>query len=368
MKYIFLQILYSIKNGCNILHNLLFGARLNKYYFFIAIFTFLFVESGNSQSFKKEKRIYMLDITKSMWGLGTNPDIFDDVKDALYKGIENIKNPETIITIIPFQATYTYEKLPSWTFKIKDGKLEDVKKSIDSYNINTVPGGYTDIYSALEKAKQNIDRNRINYIFLLTDGEQSTVPSTHNHTSTIKYSQNDLENSLADWCKWSKGKDTYLFYVMLTQQAKNEKVIEIVEEQCNAYVTIGTNMNIAFIKPTTKTKTINLVDEPEYLEINLSANDWNYIPSEIKLNLLLNDNEIFELEKNLVKIEDNKVKVRLKRKNNLSWDDLRRNSPVSETLNLNISTNDDVKIINPNIQITVKNKKEKVLKLEFVKK
>jgi hypothetical protein len=321
---------------------------------------------GYSQNFKKEKRIYMLDITKSMWGLGSNPDIFDEVKEALYDGIENIKNPETIITIIPFQATYTYEKLPTWTFNISDGKFVNVKKTIDSYNINTVPPGYTDIYSALEKAKKHIDRNRVNYIFLLTDGEQSKVPSSQNRRSTIKYSQKDLENSLNNWCRWSKGKDTYLFYVMLTEQAKNENVIKIVKKQCNSYVTVGTNMNIAFIKPVTNTKTLNLVDEPEYLEIDLSANDWGYIPSETQLKLKLNKNKIFELANRNVTIKNHKVRVELRRYNDLSFDELRKKSSINNTLKLTISTSQDVEIINPTIDVIVKNKKEKVLKLEFI--
>ena len=338
-----------------------------KFIFYLFIPLLLISNSIYSQDFKKEKRIYMLDITKSMWGLGTNPDIFDDVKEALYKGIENIKNPETIITIIPFQATHTYEILPFWTFNIKDGKFINVKKTIDTYNITSVPGGYTDIYSAIEKAKSHIDGNRINYIFLLTDGAQSPVPSATRHTSKVKFSQRNLENSLNRWCRWSKGKDTYLFYVMLTEKAQNEKVIDIVKKQCNAYVTIGTNMNIAFLKPVSNTKTLNLIDEPEYLEIDLSANDWDYIPSGTKIKLELKNNRIFKLKENIVKIDNNKIKVELLRHENSSWEDLRNSTPINNALHLIVSTSEDVKIIKPKIKIVVKNKKEKVLKLEFVK-
>lgn len=331
--------------------------------FSIMLITFL----SFGQDFKKEKRIYMLDITKSMFGLeGKKYDIFDDVKNALYKGISDIKDPETVITIIPFQATHTYEILESWTFKAGNlSEFKKMKKAIDSYNIKSVPGGYTDIYSALEVAKKNIDSDRINYIFLLTDGEQSAVPSSPTKTYQIDFSARDLKDSLKGWCEYSKTKDVHLFYVMLTDAAIDKEVRDIVQAQCNAYISEGTNINIAFVKPISNRININLHDSPDRLNIELAANDWSYISNGMTINIDLENNSIFELKNKSVNFENNKIVIPLKRKNGSSFEDLLRSTPIESKLLLKLSTADDVIILNPDISITVKNKKERVLTLEF---
>jgi len=329
---------------------------------FISFLTFLLLNPVFSQGFKQEKRIYLLDITKSMWGLGDNPDIFDDTKEALYKGIENINNPETEITIITFQGTNTYNthNLPHWNFKKGNkGKFEEVKETIDAFCIDSVPGHNTDIYSALVKAQQEIDPNKINYIFLLTDGAQSP------RGRTIDYNQTDLNNLLRGWCNWSENKNTYLFYVMLTDNAKNENIINTVEEQCNAYVTMGTDINIAFIRPIEKQIAINLEDQPEFIEIPLTANDWNYLPANTNLKIELSTNNIFELHKKSVDIKDGKLIIELDRASGNSWNQLISNTPRESILRLHISSDNGIKVLDPTVKINVRNYREKILTLEF---
>ncbi|MGO1751598.1 MAG: vWA domain-containing protein [Psychroflexus sp.] len=334
----------------------------------IIFFSVMLISNFNyGQNFKKEKRIYMLDITKSMFGLeGEQYDIFDDVRNALYKGIKDIKNPETVVTVIPFQATHTYEVLDSWTFKSGNNfKFLEMKKKIDSYDTETVPSGYTDIYSALELAKKNIDRDRINYIFMLTDGEQSPVPSSSNKVNRIDYGEVELLNSLSNWCNYSKEEDVHLFYVMLTEVAANETIFEIIKKECNAYAVKGTNINIAFIKPKSNDIKINLNDNPEKLLIDLTANNWDYIDKGVSINLELENNTLFELRNKTTILKNNKVIIQLKRKNNNSFQDLRKNNPKHSKILLKLSTANDLEILNPTINITVRNKKERVLTLEF---
>lgn len=321
-----------------------------------------------SQGFKKEKRIYMLDITKSMWGSGGNQNIFDDVKKALYAGVEDIKDSETVITVIPFQATHTYEALPSWTFKASDkNKFEKVKEIINSYTLESVPGGYTDIYSALAKAKEHIDSTKVNYIFLLTDGEQSIIPSATKKTSKIDFNIIDLKNILSSWCNFSSKRDTHLFYVMLSKAAVNESIVDIVNKECNAYAVNGTNMNIAFVRPSDNKLKVNIHDNPSEIEINLEANNWTYFKEGATIKLDLENNLIFKLVNSTVKILNKKLIIKLKNKNNLSFDDLRKASAIETKISLTLSTDEDLEILNPNINIVVKNKKEKILTLEFSK-
>lgn len=339
---------------------------LNRFLFLIIFFgSFL----SHGQGFKKEHRIYMLDITKSMWGLD-NPKlkIFDDVKEELYKGIQEIKDPETTITVIPFQATHTYENLESWTFRVDDKKtFNEMKKSIDTYSLKTVPGGYTDIYSALEKAKTNLDPQRINYVFLLTDGEQSAVPSSPTKINRVDFDINDLKRSLNNWCTYSTGKDVHLFYAMLTDVAVDQSLINIIEEQCNAYVTKGTNFNIAFIKPRISEVRLNLHENPKVLAIPLEANDWSYIKDEVEIRGHLNDNELFELVEGSIRIDklSKTLSFSLKTKDNISFERLRENSPIESKLRFSLITKDDVKILNPIIDVVVRNKKERILNLRF---
>lgn len=320
-----------------------------------------------SQGFKKEKRIYMLDVTKSMWGLeGKQYDVFEKVKDELYKGIEDIKDPATIVTIIPFQATYTYEILDSWTFNAGDkAAFAKVKNVIDSYNIKSVPGGYTDIYSALEKAKKQIDNNKINYIFLLTDGEQSPVPSSQNRINQVLFDHNALSRSLENWCKFSEGKDVHLFYTMLTDAAVDQKLINVIKGQCNAYVTQGTNINIAFVQPLANHLKLNLHDNPEKIEIPFAANNWLYVKKGTSINASLSPNSLFELQNSSVQLNQNKIILKLKRKGGVSFDDLRKSNRLNNELEIKLSSTSEVIILKPNIRLQVSNKKEKVLNLYF---
>lgn len=330
----------------------------------LVIVPFLFF----SQNFKKEKRIYLLDITKSMWGLeGKQYDVFDKVKDELYKGISDIRDPETVVTIIPFQGTYTYEILDSWTFKAGDkNTLEQAKKTINSYNIKSVPGGFTDIFSALEKAKKQIDPRRINYIFMLTDGEQSAVPSSPNRINQVAYDHSALLKSLNGWCSFAANKDVHLFYTMLTEAAVDPKIIEIIRSQCNAYMTKGTDINIAFVQPAMSRLKVNLHDNPERLEIPFGANNWSYIKSNTGIKVSLKSNSIFELANSSVPLENNKIILKLKRKNGLSFDQMRKNSPQELKLQISLSAA-DVIVLKPEIDLIVSNKKERVLNLYFSK-
>ena len=319
-------------------------------------------QQGYTQNFKKEKRIYVLDVTKSMFGLDGTPDIFDQVRKSLYQGIESIDNPETEITVITFQGT-SNPNLPTWTFHKGDGTFEKLKKTLDSYTIKNVPGQNTDIYSALKRAQSEADPNRINYIYLLTDGGQSPI------RGSVRYGDRDLENLLNNWCKWATKKDAYLFYVMLTKDATNPRITSIVEQQCRAFVSEGTNINIAFVKPLHNNVVLNLEDEPEYLEIELSANNWKYIPLDSKLKIEIGGNRIFKISESEIVITDNKIQIPLDRFNDMNWVELRKITPVDNNeVTLTIISSENVKILSPSVVIKIKNKKEKVLKLEFIDK
>jgi hypothetical protein len=152
---------------------------------------------------------------------------------------------------------------------------------------------------------------------------------------------------------------------MLTNDAQNKQLINIIERQCNAYVTVGPNVNIPFVRPVTNNIILNLKNKPEQLNIKLSANDWKYLPDNATLDISLEDNTLFELTDSEVKIVNNEINIGLKRRNNMTWNDLENRAPRESVIHLHISTNDNIKILDPVINVTIRNYQEKVLTLEF---
>src|SRR5690554_2037316 len=91
------------------------------YVLFIAIF----IPSAQAQTkyerFKDKKYIFLLDITKSMFGCCGAEDIFDDVRDHLIKAISNIPDEKAEIVI----STYQEEIIDSWEARATvDGKKQ----------------------------------------------------------------------------------------------------------------------------------------------------------------------------------------------------------------------------------------------------
>ena len=159
----------------------------------------------------------------------------------------------------------------------------------------------------------------------------------------------------------------HLFYAMLTDVAVDQSLINIIEEQCNAYVTKGTNFNIAFIKPGISEVRLNLHENPKVLAIPLEANDWNYIKDDVEIRGNLDDNELFELIEESIRIDklSKTLSFSLKTKDNISFERLRENSPIESKLRFSLTTKNDVKILNPIIDVVVRNKKERILNLRF---
>ena len=154
---------------------------------------------------------------------------------------------------------------------------------------------------------------------------------------------------------------------MLTDVAVDQKIINIIKSRCNAYVTQGTNINIAFVQPAMSSLKINLHDNPDKIEVPFDANNWSYINKATVINASLSDNTLFELNGNSAELKNNKIILKLKRKGNIPFTDLRKNSSIDNRLELKLSSGNEVIILKPNVQLQVSNKKERVLNLNFSK-
>lgn len=228
-----------------------------------------------SQTPLREKRIYLVDLTGSMEGRGVveTPNILQDVKDNLVETIGNIEDPSTEIEIVPF--TNKVWESTSGAISEKEPLLEYVR------NLKTLPGD-TNIADAWSYGITQIDSLKINYLFLLTDGLHNSGPS-----------KEELFSRLQEWSDFSHGKYLYAFYVMLTPNAKESKLCEIVDSTANMWLIESMDINAALIK-TSISHRKNIYANPR-TSIAFETNNSRVKLGDLNLSFRLQDNDLYEI-------------------------------------------------------------------------
>jgi hypothetical protein len=318
--------------------------------------------SSFSQNFKEEKRIYLLDITGSMWGLDGGEKIFDDVKNSLIYTINSLENPETDITII------TFGKGVEDTWKAKaspKGKSELIDK-INSYSEDEYEGKNTQIATnicdALKAAEKEIDPIMFNYLFLYTDG-------VHNYPSS---SLQCVKNIVQNICVKKDGViDVYPFYIMLTKKASSSELRKALG--CFTIIDGCSTPDVVIIKSEKNRTSINLLENKLSTEIRFVSNRSSSLPDKIKLILTLSENENFKLKETIYYLSENlgKITIDLLPIRNLST--IKSNLPLKSELKIKFSigylekVNDcqTVEIRPENIIIDVLNKQEKTVTISL---
>ena len=183
----------------------------------------------SAEAQRTEKRIYLLDLTGSMEGRGNieSPNILQTVKNNLAATIENIDDPNTEIVIIPF--TNTPHEIIEGRVSSKDSLIAQVQR------LGVRPGD-TNIADAWNEGLKNLDDSKINYLFLLTDGLHNTGPS-----------KQVLFDRLKMWEETAKGNAKYAFYVMLTPNAKETGIYEIVDSTAQMWLIESMDINASLI-------------------------------------------------------------------------------------------------------------------------
>ena len=147
---------------------------------------------------RERNYIYLFDCTQSM----KTVDIWEPTKKYLREDIERL-SPSSTVTIVPFQGI-TH---PTIQFECRNFDWNKIEEQFNKYIKDKTN---TNICSAWDKGVQYIDVNKDNYFYILTDGED-----------TVK-GIGALCQRIREWC--GKYKNSYAFYVMLTESAKkNEK-------------------------------------------------------------------------------------------------------------------------------------------------
>jgi len=204
------------------------------------------------EQFKKERRIFLWDVTISMVGATqdsscpkakkrSNPsyaynqgypnynakkDIFDKTREKLVEMIYQTQNESTELIVLPFRNGIVD------IFRFDDATAaskENLKNQI--MNWNDLQAGGTFTATCLKEAvNKYFTRDKINRLFLLTDGEPSSNEGS------------ELINFLENWkgVKETKGPSSYLVYVMLTDEAYNEK-IETIGKNSGGDITVTTS-------------------------------------------------------------------------------------------------------------------------------
>ena len=174
-------------------------------FFFLIAMIFMVAQSVSAQ--RERNYIYLLDCTKSMSGYNNSPDIWAPTKNYLKTDIERqIKG--TTVHVVPFQGSCQTVR----SFHAEDFNWKSMEKELDGYQENITN---TNICDAWDEGLKHIDQNKDNYIYLLTDGVDNCKGTAA------------LAQKLAQFC--GKYRNTYAFYVTLTEKAIDPKVKEVVD-------------------------------------------------------------------------------------------------------------------------------------------
>lgn len=146
---------------------------------------------------------------------GTNtPNIWKQVKTAIIEDIQSIQDDRVEIVVIPFQ----HKALEEWReFATETGKDALIKKikdyEIPLFQFNGIKTTRTCLYEPLQYVVDHVlSPDKMDILKLMTDG----IPDEH---------QAEYEALIAKWCQIAKEKDAFGFYIMLTPQAVDGRIV-----------------------------------------------------------------------------------------------------------------------------------------------
>lgn len=243
----------------------------------ILLLLFVFVNvQAYGQLYKSEKRIYLLDVTASMEGRGNveTPNIFEEVKRQLCTTLQNIESQDTEIVLIPF-TNIPHEPI--------SGNISQCDSLVNEIGKMTIRRGDTNIAGAWERGLKELDSLKVNYLFLLTDG-------LHN----CGVEKEVLYQNLKDWQDISAGKYMFAFYVMLTPNAKELEIANIVEQTRQMWLIESMDVNVSFLA-TDLQLTAN-VNQNNNVTIHFTSNNSKIFDRNMDFSLILEDNPYYKLD------------------------------------------------------------------------
>ncbi|NDV58122.1 hypothetical protein [Bacteroides sp. 519] len=298
--------------------------RITKSFCCIIILLFLFSVpfiSAQNPQFKYERRIYLWDVTLSMKGYqGNTPNIYDEVVKAIKTDINSIADEDTEIIVLPFQVSI----LEEWREKATEEGKRNIIQKIEKYKNDKITN--TNICYPLSNIMQKyLSNDKRNVLLLLTDGK---------HTPTAEYPKDCLIELIRSWCEFASETDSYAFYVMLTQFAKDEELIRVISETCRINAVEGTNINFIELYPYTIGKYNIKDDEGKTWMAKVECKKHVRIPDGIKIKLKAIDDKYFDVD-TIVDLRDNNFKFNLRQR--YTYEELQELLPHEENRHVRIA-------------------------------
>lgn len=243
---------------------------------YLVLLFLAFVTSINGQINMQEKRIYLVDATASMIGKGTvaSDNIFGKVKNELKMALNMIEDPNTEITIVTFTNK---------VHRTINGLIKDKTNLLTAIDKLNVIAGDTNIADAWEYGIGQIDKNKINYLFLLTDGLHNSGPD-----------KDVLYGRLKHWETFSLGKYLFGFYVMLTKQAREPMICDIINSTGQLWLIESMNVNVTFVTLPMRIKAN--IRQTKNLKLKLKASTREFINKNIPFSAHLEKNPYYSLQ------------------------------------------------------------------------
>ena len=294
------------------------------------LITLLMLTIAVLQLFAQRERnyIYILDCSRSMltdYKVDGRP-LWDATLDYLKADIDRQISSSTI-NIVPFQGSvYNVTSCRKQDFNWQ--KFHDQVKDYPE----TLTG--TNICAAWDKALTLQDPNKDNYLILLTDGEDN------------KQGVDAVCRRISEWCETVR--NTYGYYVMLSNDAMNPKIVEEVE-RCRHMFMVNAKDGIKPFGSLEKTDLVFNTLEPKDITIPFSA------AGKFKAHIENNDPN-FDLKLLENTIRDGRAVIRVTVKGDLSQlDNVLRLEPKI--------VGEDVNILNPDLNLLVNNQPERLLSI-----
>jgi hypothetical protein len=296
------------------------------------IFCILCFSFSNAQ-IKQEKRIYLWDVTKSL----ENNGIWKEVKKNLENAINQIDESTSEIVIIPFVE----DIVDVWHCTSTD----EGKKALISKMDKVEPGGSsTNICAAIHKAYELIDPDKVNYIFLMTDGQHNTSD------------EKNLFNDIYLWESKTLGINVYGFYVMLYKEAYNAKLEDAIKNQNNFWIVKSADININLYK--LPTNLVYNIRNDKNIPIKIDGNIKRAGHMQIRLNL--EENNFFAIKLLKSDLSEGMISFSLIPKINIS----EIPDPANITMNVITENAPEFTYLLPSqIKLLVKNEKEHALRV-----
>ncbi len=279
----------------------------------------LFFQNSYSQMITSEKRIYLLDVTKSMIGRGSvnTPNIFDEVKKSLEDAVDDISDSRTEIVIIPFtDKPASNEEVVQGTIAQKD----TLRMQIESLNVKS---GNTNIADAWSKGIEYLDSTKVNYMFLLTDGLHNFGPD-----------KEVLYERLRAWDTICDGKYFFSFYVMLTTNAIEQEIQQITRNTKQMWSIESLNINAALIK-SSLVQRFNIFED-KTIGVEFSSNNPKVFLEDLNVQFDIEDNPYYSISPTRRSANNSKI---------YEFDVIEKtekiNIPIDVALKINVNHNDE---------------------------